>query len=96
MTDKWWRVTGAFGLGWFVLFAVGGIILQGEPPPFDQPVAEAREFFAAGGGRYLVGDYIAGLAFVLCFLPFVVGCAACWAGQRGACRSAPVCCWSQG
>jgi hypothetical protein len=73
MTAKWWRVTGAFGLGWFILFVAGGIILQGEPPPFDQPVAEAREFFAARGGRYLVGDYIAGLAFVLCFLPFVVG-----------------------
>jgi hypothetical protein len=73
MTDKWWRVTGAFGLGWFILFVVAAIILQGEPPPFDQPVTEAREFFAAGGGRYLVGDYIAGLAFILCFLPFVVG-----------------------
>jgi Domain of unknown function (DUF4386) len=73
MTDKWSRVTGAFGLGWFVLFVVGGIVLQGEPPPFDQPVAEAREFFADGGERYLVGDYIAGLGFILCFLPFVVG-----------------------
>ena len=73
MTDKWWRVTGAFGLGWFVLFAVGAIILQGEPPPFDQPVARAREFFAARGGRYLVGDYLAGLAFIFGFLPFVVG-----------------------
>jgi hypothetical protein len=73
MTDKWWRVTGAFGLGWFVLFVVGAIVLQGEPPPFDQPVAEAREFFAARGGRYLVGDYLAGLAFIFGFLPFVVG-----------------------
>jgi hypothetical protein len=66
-------VTGAFGLGWFVLFVVAAIVLQGEPPPFDQPVAEAREFFAARGGRYLVGDYLAGLAFIFGFLPFVVG-----------------------
>jgi len=73
MTDKWWRVTGAFGLGWFVLFAVGAIVLQGEPPPFNQPAAEARGFFAARGGRYLVGDYLAGLAFIFGFLPFVVG-----------------------
>jgi hypothetical protein len=73
MADKWWRVSGAFGLGWFVLFAVGAIVLQGEPPPFNQPAAEARGFFAARGGRYLVGDYLAGLAFIFGFLPFVVG-----------------------
>jgi len=73
MTDKWWRISGAFGLEWFVLFAVGAIILQGEPPPFNQPAAEAREFFAARGGRYLVGDYLAGLAFIFGLLPFVVG-----------------------
>jgi hypothetical protein len=51
MTDKWWRMTGACGLGWFILFAVGAIVLQGEPPPFGQPVAQAREFFAAHSGR---------------------------------------------
>jgi hypothetical protein len=52
MTDKWWRMTGACGLGWFILFAVGAIVLQGEPPPFGQPVAQAREFFTAHSGRY--------------------------------------------
>jgi hypothetical protein len=52
---------------------VGGIALQGQPPAYDAPIGETREFFAAQGDRYLWGDYIAGLAFVLCFLPFVVG-----------------------
>jgi hypothetical protein len=66
---QWETITGAFGLAWIVLFAVGGIVLQGQPPAYD----EARDFFAAHGGRYLWGDYIAGLAFVLCLLPFVVG-----------------------
>jgi hypothetical protein len=69
----WQRVTGYFGLAWIVLFAVGGIALQGEPLPYDSPIDEARDFLAADGGRYLWGDYIAGLAFVLCLLPFVVG-----------------------
>jgi hypothetical protein len=52
MTDKWWRVSGAFGLGWFVLFASSpqcnsavltppvpapGIIPPGVPPSGDGP-----------------------------------------------------------
>jgi hypothetical protein len=69
----WRRVTGAFGLAWIVLFALGGIALQGQPPAYDAPIVETRDFFAAHGGRYLWGDYIAGLAFILCLLPFVVG-----------------------
>jgi len=62
-----------FGPAWIVLFAVGGIALQGEPLAYDAPVGEARDFFAAHGERYLRGDYIGGLGFVLCLLPFVVG-----------------------
>ena len=70
---EWRRVTGVFGLAWIVLFALGGIALQGQPPAYDAPIAETRDFFAAHGDRYLWGDYIAGLAFILCLLPFVVG-----------------------
>jgi hypothetical protein len=70
---QWQRITGAFGLAWIVLFALGGIALQGQPPAYDAPIGETRDFFGAHGGSYLWGDYIAGLAFVLCLLPFVVG-----------------------
>jgi Domain of unknown function (DUF4386) len=70
---QWQRITGIFGLAWIVLFAIGGIALQGQPPAYDAPIAEVRDFFADHGDRYLWGDYIAGLAFVLCLLPFVVG-----------------------
>src|SRR5215216_4419474 len=69
----WQRLTGLFGLAWILLFALGGIALQGQPPAYDAPIGEIRDFFAAHGGRYLWGDYIAGLAFLLCLLPFVVG-----------------------
>jgi hypothetical protein len=72
-TPTWRRTIGVFGLAWIVLFAVGGIALQGEPLAYDAPVSEARDFFAAHTDRYLWGDYIAGLGFVLCLLPFVVG-----------------------
>ena len=70
---RWQRITGVFGLSWIVLFALGGIALQGQPPAYDAPIGETRDFFAAHGDRYLWGDYIAGLAFILCLLPFVVG-----------------------
>jgi hypothetical protein len=70
---RWQRITGAFGLAWIVLFALGGIALQGQPPAYDAPIGETRDFFGAHGGRYLWGDYIAGLAFDLCLLPYVVG-----------------------
>lgn len=72
-TPGWWRSTGCFGLAWFVLFAFGAIFLQSEPPASDQPLDDIRAFFAMGADRYLIGDYIAGLAFVLCFLPFIAG-----------------------
>jgi hypothetical protein len=69
----WWRATGLFGIAWLVLFAIGGIVLQGEPPAYDQSVNVTRDFFTAHSDRYLLGDYIAGLAFILCFLPFIAG-----------------------
>jgi hypothetical protein len=72
-SSSWARATGYFGLAWFVLFVVGGIAIQGEPLPYDTPIGEARDFFVDHGTSYLWGDYIAGLAFVLCLLPFVVG-----------------------
>jgi hypothetical protein len=68
-----WRVIGGFGLAWAILFAIGAIVLQGEPPAYDQPLADARAFFIDGAKQYLIGDYIAGIAFFLCFLPFIVG-----------------------
>jgi hypothetical protein len=61
------------GLGWFALFAVGAIILQGEPPAYNAPLAEVRQFFTDNSTRFLIGDYLAGLAFLLLFLPFAVG-----------------------
>jgi Domain of unknown function (DUF4386) len=81
---EWRRTTGVFGLAWIVLFAVGGIALQGQPPAYDAPIGEIRDFFAAHGDRYLWGDYIAGLAFVLCLLPFVVGLRSVLGAAEGA------------
>jgi hypothetical protein len=70
---RWWRLAGLFGLGWFLLFAVGAVVLQGEPPASNASLAEVRQFFTDHRTRFLVGDYLADLAFLLLFLPFVVG-----------------------
>jgi hypothetical protein len=74
------RWAGRFGIGWFILFAIGAVVLQGQPPASDQPPAEVRQFFQDHGGRYLVGDYLVDVAFVLLFLPF----AACLRGLLAA------------
>lgn len=66
------RWLGLLGLGWFVLFLLGAAVLQGEPPPAGAPVAEVRDYFHDAGRRYLVGDLVAGCAFVLLLLPFGV------------------------
>ncbi|MEV4512707.1 hypothetical protein AB0K00_27515 [Dactylosporangium sp. NPDC049525] len=66
------RWIGLLGIGWFVLFLLGAAVLQGEPPPAGAPVAQVRDFFHAAGRRYLIGDYVAGCAFMLLLLPFGV------------------------
>lgn len=72
MSPQWWRLGGVCGIVWFVLFIVGGVVLQGEPPAFDKPIAEVLDFFADKGTQYLVGDYLLGLAFWFGFLPFAI------------------------
>jgi len=67
----WWRLGGALGLAWFVLFFIGGVILHGTPLAYDEPILQAREYFQNNAQAYLVGDYIVRLGFVFGFLPFV-------------------------
>src|SRR5260221_10671495 len=66
-----WRLGGALGLAWFVLFVIGGFILHGTPLAYDEPIQQAREYFQNNAQTYLVGDYIVRLGFVFGFLPFV-------------------------
>ena len=70
--NQWWRVGGLLGIGWIVLFIIGGFILQGETPSRDDDIAEIREYFTDDAEMYLAGDYLIGLGFTLFFLPFLV------------------------
>lgn len=67
------RLTGLFGLGWFVLFVVGGLIVQGQPPTHEMSVGAVREYVENRGERYLVGDYLLQLAFPVFLLCFITG-----------------------
>jgi hypothetical protein len=66
----WCRAGGAAGIGFVVVFIVG-LVLQGEPPVVDDPVADIRRDWIADGQQYLVASYLLGLAFVFLFIPFV-------------------------
>jgi hypothetical protein len=70
--SQWWRVGGLLGVAFIILFIVAGIALQGETPFFDDPINEVRTYFDEDGTRYLVGDYLNGIAFVFLFLPFLI------------------------
>ncbi len=63
-------MVGLLGLGWLLLFAIGGPVLQGRPPGFDVPVSQLREHFQLHATRYLAGDFIAGVGFCLLLVPF--------------------------
>src|ERR1044071_3171065 len=69
---QWWRLGGVLGIGYVVMFIVGIIVIQGESPMLHDSMEEIREYFGEDGQQYLVGDYIAGLGFILFFLPFLV------------------------
>jgi hypothetical protein len=62
---------GAAGVAFIVIFFVGGFILQGDGPSWDDDAADVRRFFVEDGDAYLVGDFLIGVAFMFPFLLFV-------------------------
>src|SRR5260370_22587097 len=66
----WWRLGGALGLAWFVLFFIGGVILHATPLAYDETIQRARQYFQNNAQAYLIGDYIIRPASVFGFLPF--------------------------
>lgn len=67
---QWWRLGGALGIAFVVVFIVG-VVLQSEPPLFDDPIDEIRDDWVSGGQQYLVADYILGVSFALLYVPFL-------------------------
>jgi hypothetical protein len=67
---EWWRIGGVCGILFVITFIVGAIV-GGAPPDYTDSAEEIRDWFGKNGGRYLFGDHITGVAFVLFFLPFL-------------------------
>ena len=68
--DQWWRVGGAAGILYLILFIIGAIILQSDTPMSDDSAADIRKYFVDHPHKYIVGDFLIGLSFVFLFLPF--------------------------
>lgn len=68
-----WKLGGIAGLVFFVLFVVGGLVLQGDTPMYGDSVKEIRDYFGNGddSNRFLIGDWLTAIGFVLFFLPFM-------------------------
>ncbi|MEP6871542.1 MAG: hypothetical protein ABI939_06775, partial [Anaerolineaceae bacterium] len=66
------RVGGIAGIIYVILFVVS-IISQGDAPMLNDDAAAIRKFFSNGddANRYLLFDWLIGVAFVLFFLPFI-------------------------
>jgi hypothetical protein len=66
-----WKIGGIAGIGYVVMFVIGGIVLQGETPMRDDDIETIRRYWADDSNRYLVGDWLVAAGFILFFLPFV-------------------------
>ena len=68
--QQWWRLGGAAGIAFMIMFVIG-VALQTAPPLFDDPIDEIRADWVEDGNQYLVADYVLGLAFVFFYIPFI-------------------------
>ena len=68
--QQWWRLGGIAGIAFVVVFVVG-VALQSAPPLVDDPIDEIRADWVNDGQRYLLADYLLGLAFALFYIPFI-------------------------
>jgi hypothetical protein len=67
-----WRISGIAGLLFVVISFVASAI-NVQPPPHSQDSAAIAAWFAENGQRYRIGHFVAGLAFLLFYVPFFAG-----------------------
>lgn len=67
-----WRISGIAGLLFVVISFVASAI-NVQPPQYNQDSAEIGAWFAKNSQQYRVGHFVAGLAFLLFYVPFFAG-----------------------
>lgn len=67
-----WRISGVAGLLFVVISFVASAI-NVQPPPYTQDSAAIAAWFAENSQRYRAGHFVAGLAFLLFYVPFFAG-----------------------
>jgi hypothetical protein len=70
-----WRLSGVLGIA-FVVITVGSLAARHDTPVWTDPVETIRSYWIDNGDRYLVAQYLFGLAAVIMFLGFLVGLSA--------------------
>ncbi|RPI49272.1 MAG: DUF4386 family protein [Acidobacteria bacterium] len=67
-----WRISGVAGL-LFVIISFVASAINVQPPPYTQDSAAIAAWFAENSQQYRVGHFVAGLAFLLFYVPFFAG-----------------------
>ena len=67
-----WRISGVAGL-LFVVASFAASAINVEPPRYDEDSAAIAAWFAESSQTYRVGHFVAGLAFLLFYVPFFAG-----------------------
>src|SRR5687767_2334768 len=71
LTRQWWRLGGALGIAFVVVFTICGFVFESESPMHTDDIADIRAYWEEDGDTYLLGGYLIGLASVLLYLPFL-------------------------
>ncbi len=70
--DNTWKLGGAAGIAFVVLF-FAGIVSQGDAPGYGDNITDVRAFYVDHANQFGVGDFITAFAAVFLFLPFAAG-----------------------
>ena len=69
--NQWWRLGGACGIAFIVVFIIAGFVLQGDGPSVTDDIDDIRAYWIDDGEGYIISDWLIGLAVMLLFLPFL-------------------------
>jgi hypothetical protein len=71
-TDRPWRLSGIAGL-LFTITSLVASVINVQPPPYNGDSAAIAVWFADNSEQYRVGHFVAGVAFLLFYVPFFAG-----------------------